>query len=85
MDASRRKREDLELINRSRTGDKRAFKMLVERYQKRAFGIAYGMLRIEKMLLMHLKRRLFVSIGTSIDSGDSAFYMVLSNCCKCLH
>ena len=40
-----RKREDLELINRSRTGDKRAFKMLVERYQKRAFGIAYGMLR----------------------------------------
>ena len=75
MDASRRKREDLELINRSRTGDKRAFKMLVERYQKRAFGIAYGMLRNREDAL-DASQEAFVRVYRNLDrfKGDSAFY-----------
>ena len=45
MNASRNKSEDQELIKRAKSGDRRAFKMLVERYQKSRTGIAYGMLR----------------------------------------
>lgn len=75
MDASQRKREDLELINRVQNGDKRAFKMLVERYQKRAFGIAYGMLRNREDAL-DASQEAFVRVYRNIDrfKGDSAFY-----------
>ena len=75
MDASRRKREDLELINRAKNGDKRAFKMLVERYQKRAFGIAYGMLR-NKEDALDASQEAFVRVYRNLDrfKGDSAFY-----------
>ena len=75
MDASRRKREDYELILRAQTGDKRAFKMLVERYQKRAFGIAYGMLRNHDDAL-DASQEAFVRVYRNLDrfKGDSAFY-----------
>ena len=36
---------DAEIIAKCKNGDRDAFQLLVERYQRRAFGIAYGMLR----------------------------------------
>ena len=34
-----------ELVDRAAKGDQRAFRMLVDRYQRRAYGVAYGILR----------------------------------------
>lgn len=38
---------DTELVRRAQGGDQRAFRVLVERYQNRAFAIAFGVLRRE--------------------------------------
>ena len=75
MNASRNKSEDQELIKRAKSGDKRAFKMLVERYQKRAFGIAYGMLRNRDDAL-DASQEAFVRVYRNLESfkGDSSFY-----------
>ena len=37
--------EDRELVEKAAGGDHRAFRALVERYQHKAYGIAYGVLR----------------------------------------
>jgi RNA polymerase sigma factor (sigma-70 family) len=37
--------DDIQLVQRVRSGDSAAFRTLVERYQKRVFGVALGMLK----------------------------------------
>ena len=75
MSANPNKRIDQELIRKAKDGDRRAFKMLVERYQKRAFGIAYGMLR-NRDDAMDASQEAFVRVYRNLDSfkGDSSFY-----------
>src|SRR5947209_529922 len=37
--------DDLTLVKRVRSGDQRAFKLLVERYQRKIFSVALGMVK----------------------------------------
>ncbi len=67
--------EDNELVARCQRGDQRAFKILVERYQKRAYGIAIGVLRNPEDA-MDAAQEAFVKVFRNIDGfkGDSSFY-----------
>lgn len=66
---------DNELVTRCQRGDQRAFQQLVERYQKRAFGIAVGMLRNSDDA-MDAAQEAFVKVFRNIAGfkGDSSFY-----------
>ncbi len=37
--------KDLELVSRYRDGEQRAFELLVKRYQRKVYSIAFGVLR----------------------------------------
>ncbi|MEE2786615.1 MAG: sigma-70 family RNA polymerase sigma factor [Myxococcota bacterium] len=64
-----------EIIERCKNGDRKAFGVLVARYQRRAYGIAYGMLRSREDAL-DAAQNAFVKVFRSIGSfkGDSSFY-----------
>ena len=64
-----------EIIERCKNGDRKAFAVLVEKYQRRAYGIAYGMLRSREDAL-DAAQNAFVKVFRSIGSfkGDSSFY-----------
>ena len=66
---------DAEIIARCKSGDRDAFQLLVERYQRRAFGIAYGMLRNREDAL-DAAQDAFVKVFRNVQSfkGDSSFY-----------
>jgi RNA polymerase sigma-70 factor (ECF subfamily) len=66
---------EVEIIARCKRGDRSAFHMLVERYQRRAYGIAYGMLRNREDAL-DAAQDAFVKVFRNIESfkGDSSFY-----------
>ena len=49
---------EAEIIERCKDGDRKAFAVLVKRYQRRAFGIAFGMLRSREDALMQLRTHL---------------------------
>jgi RNA polymerase sigma-70 factor (ECF subfamily) len=64
-----------EVIARCRRGDRSAFQVLVERYERRAYGIAFGMLR-NREDAMDAAQDAFVKVFRNIGSfkGDSSFY-----------
>jgi RNA polymerase sigma-70 factor (ECF subfamily) len=66
---------DQELVHRARKGDKAAFKTLVERYQRRVYGIAYGMLHNADDA-MDVTQEAFIKVHRYIGSfqGSSSFY-----------
>ena len=66
---------DAEIIAKCKNGDRDAFQLLVERYQRRAFGIAYGMLRNREDAL-DAAQDAFVKVFRNVQSfkGDSSFY-----------
>lgn len=66
---------DAELVALSQQGDRDAFGQLVERYQRRAFGIAIGVLRHPENA-MDAAQVAFVKAYRNIASfkGDSSFY-----------
>ncbi len=78
--------DDLTLVKRVRSGDQRAFKLLVERYQRKVYGIALGMLR-DKEEAMDVSQEAFVKVYKYLDhfKGDSSFYTwlyrITSNIC----
>lgn len=67
--------DDLTLVKRCRDGDKQAFQALVERYQKRAYSVAYGMLK-DRDAAMDVAQEAFVKVYKYLDhfKGDSSFY-----------
>lgn len=77
---------DRDLIARCQAGDRAAFQALVARYQKRAYGIAYGVLRNPDDA-MDVTQEVFVKIYRSIGQfkGDSSFftwlYRIVVNLC----
>jgi RNA polymerase sigma-70 factor, ECF subfamily len=67
--------DDLTLVKRVRDGDQRAFKLLVERYQRKVYAVALGMLK-DKDEAMDVSQEAFVKVYKYLDhfKGDSSFY-----------
>ncbi len=67
--------DDLTLVKRVRSGDQRAFKLLVERYQRKVYAIALGMLK-DKEEAMDVSQEAFVKVFKYLEhfKGDSSFY-----------
>ncbi len=67
--------DDLTLVQRARTGDQRAFKTLVERYQKKVFSVALGMLK-DREEARDVSQEAFVKVYKYLDhfKGDASFY-----------
>jgi RNA polymerase sigma-70 factor (ECF subfamily) len=78
--------DDLTLVKRCREGDQAAFRLLVERYQKKAYAQALGMLK-DKDEAMDIAQEAFVKVYKYLDhfKGDSSFYTwlyrIVSNLC----
>jgi len=64
-----------ELIARCKSGDRQAYSILVSRYQRRAYGIAYGILR-NRDDAMDAAQDAFVKVFRNIGGfkGNSSFY-----------
>ncbi len=75
LDRRREAEADRELIERARAGDKRAFQSLVERHQRRAFGVALGLLRDEQDA-REVVQEAFLRVYRSLDrfEGNASFF-----------
>jgi RNA polymerase sigma-70 factor (ECF subfamily) len=67
--------DDLTLVKRVRSGDQRAFKQLVERYQRKVYSVALGMVK-DKEEAMDVAQEAFVKVYKYLDhfKADSSFY-----------
>ena len=67
--------DDLTLVQRVRSGDQRAFKQLVERYQRKVYAVAYGMLK-DREEARDVTQEAFVKVYKYLDhfKGDASFY-----------
>ncbi len=78
--------DDLTLARRCRQGDQAAFRLLVERYQRKAYAQALGMLK-DKEEAMDVAQEAFVKVYKYLDhfKGDSSFYTwlyrIVANLC----
>src|SRR5690606_12045103 len=63
------------LVERVQRGDRDAFRTLVERYQRRLFSVAYGMVR-NKEDAMDVVQDAFIKVHRHISNfqGSSSFY-----------
>lgn len=70
-----RQPDDLTLVKRCREGDRNAFRTLVERYQRKAYVQALGMVK-DKDEAMDIAQEAFVKVYRYLDhfKGDSSFY-----------
>jgi RNA polymerase sigma-70 factor, ECF subfamily len=67
--------DDLTLVKRVRSGDQRAFKLLVERYQRKVYAVALGMVK-DREEALDISQEAFVKVFKYLDhfKGDSSFY-----------
>lgn len=67
--------EDRELVRRVQEGDQAAFRTLFERYHRRAYAVAYGVVK-NKQDALDVVQDGFVKVHRHIDSfqGTSSFY-----------
>jgi RNA polymerase sigma-70 factor, ECF subfamily len=67
--------DDLTLVQRVQQGDQRAFKLLVERYQRKVYAVALGMLK-DKEEARDVAQEAFVKVYRYLDhfKGDASFY-----------
>jgi len=67
--------DDHSLVQRARSGDERAFRLLVERYQKKVYAVAVGMVK-DREEAMDVVQEAFVKVHRSLDSfkSDATFY-----------
>lgn len=72
---SRVEMDDLTLVRRSTEGDQQAFRMLVERYQRRVYAVALGMVK-DPEEAKDLAQDAFIKVHRHLGSfkGDSSFY-----------
>ncbi len=66
---------DHELVDRARNGDPEAFRVLFERYRRRAYALAYGMLHNQDDAL-DVVQEAFIKAHRYLDKfqGNSSFY-----------
>jgi len=78
--------DDRELVRNARKGDEQAFRQLVERYQRRIFQLALGMMK-DADEAMDIAQETFVRVHRYLPSfkGDSSFftwtYRIAMNLC----
>ncbi|MFQ5843692.1 MAG: sigma-70 family RNA polymerase sigma factor [Planctomycetota bacterium] len=67
--------DDRLLVERTRGGDREAFRLLVERYQRRVFALLYGILR-DAHEVEDVAQEVFLKVYTRIHAfdGQSRFY-----------
>lgn len=67
--------DDLALVHRCKEGDQRAFKVLVERYQRKVYAVANGMVK-DREEALDITQEAFIKVHRSLDrfKGDSSFY-----------
>ena len=67
--------DDFSLVRRAQAGDQQAFASLVERYQRKAFSVALGLVR-DREEAMDIAQEAFVKVYKYLDhfKGDSSFY-----------
>lgn len=67
--------DDLTLVQRARDGDQRAFKQLVERYQRKVYAVALGMVK-DPEDAREVAQEAFVKIYKYLEhfKGDASFY-----------
>src|SRR5688572_446550 len=66
--------DDLTLVQRVRSGDQRAYKTLVERYQRKVYSVAVGMLK-DREEARDVAQEAFVKVYRYLDhfKGDASF------------
>ena len=78
--------DDITLVQRVRTGDQRAFKQLVERYQRKVYGVAFGMMH-NKEDARDVAQEAFVKVYRYLEyfKGEASFstwlFRITSNIC----
>ena len=78
--------DDITLVDRFRSGDQRAFKQLVERYQRKVYAVALGMLK-DKEEARDAAQEAFIKVYKYLEhfKGDASFYTwlyrITSNIC----
>jgi RNA polymerase sigma-70 factor (ECF subfamily) len=67
--------DDHSLVQRARSGDERAFRLLVERYQKKVYAVALGMVK-DREEAMDVVQEAFVKVHRSLENfkSDATFY-----------
>jgi RNA polymerase sigma-70 factor (ECF subfamily) len=67
--------DDLTLVQRVRSGDQRAFQLLVERYQRKVYAVALGMVK-DREEARDVAQEAFVKVYRYLDhfKGDASFY-----------
>ncbi|HEX6790711.1 MAG TPA: sigma-70 family RNA polymerase sigma factor [Candidatus Krumholzibacteria bacterium] len=80
------KEEDIQLVARARTGDERAFKTLLEKYQRAVFTICLRMVR-NRDEATDLAQESFIKVFASLDRYNPAYafsswlFKITSNLC----
>ena len=66
---------DVELVARARAGDRAAFRSLFERYNRRAFGVAFGVVKNQQDAA-DVVQEAFIKVHRHLDGfqGNSSFY-----------
>jgi len=67
--------KDLELVSRYRDGEQRAFELLVKRYQRKVYSLAYGIVHNPEDA-MDVTQEAFVKVHRYLDKfqGSASFY-----------
>ena len=67
--------DEHKLVKRAKRGDERAFRTLMERYRRKVFSIAYGMVR-DPEAAMDVSQEVFIKVHRYLGSfqGSSSFY-----------
>ncbi len=67
--------DDLTLVNRCKEGDQQAFRLLVKRYERKVFSVAFGMLK-DREDALDVSQEAFVKVHRYLGDfkGDSSFY-----------
>jgi RNA polymerase sigma-70 factor, ECF subfamily len=67
--------DDLTLVNRCKEGDQQAFRLLVKRYERKVYAVAFGMLK-DREDALDVSQEAFVKVHRYLGDfkGDSSFY-----------
>jgi RNA polymerase sigma-70 factor (ECF subfamily) len=75
--------DDLTLVERTRRGDRQAFRLLVQRYERKVYALAYGMLKNPEDA-KDASQESFAKAYRSLEhfKGDASFYTWIYRICS---